>query len=102
MLEDSNKVELDDSVQTDAKWTKFAAQLKDAMAEYPLEGVTILLRRFNAEELASDDGGDVLTFNQETQRFEFAIHPSRNFPPAWRVADRIDSFLNPDEEAALS
>ena len=102
MIEDLNTVELDGMVQSQPKWTKFAAQLKDAMAEYPLEGVMVLLRQFNAEELASDDGGDVLTFDQQTQRFEFAIHPARNFPPAWRVADRIDAFLNPDEDAALS
>jgi hypothetical protein len=102
VTEDPNEVELDEPVQRQAKWTRFAAQLRDAMAEYPLEGVTILLREFNKAELADDDGGDVLTFNQETQRFEFAIHPARSFPPAWTVADRIDAFLNPDEEAALS
>jgi hypothetical protein len=97
-----NRVELDEPVQAQSKWTRFAAQLTNAMAEYPLEGVTILLRQFNKAELTNDDGGDVLTFDQETQRFEFAIHPARNFPPAWTVADRIDAFLNPDEDAALS
>jgi hypothetical protein len=43
-----------------------------------------------------DGEQELLTFNLEGQRFEFALAPAHKFPAAWKIADRIDSFLNPD------
>ena len=63
--------------------------------EYSLEGITVVLREMTAEEaLARED--ELLTFNPQGQRFEFALPPAGKFPAAWKIADRIDSFLNPD------
>jgi hypothetical protein len=43
-----------------------------------------------------DGESELLTFNQENQRFDVALSASHKFPPAWKLADRIDGFLNPD------
>jgi len=96
-----NTVELHHAIRLKPNWAKFADKLKNAMADYPLDGVTVVLREMSSEEMA-DEEADLLTFDQENQRFEFAIAPGGNFPAAWKVADRIDAFLNPDEDAALS
>ena len=93
-----NTVELDVTLRGDARWTAFAAKLKAALSdEYQLDGVTVALRELTPQEAASETG-DLLTFDQNTQRFEFAIGPGQHFPAAWKVADRIDGFLNPDPE----
>jgi len=93
-----NVIELAETLREDARWTTFAAKLEAAMShEYQLDGVTIALRELTAEE-AVDEPRDRLTFNQDTQRFEFALGPGQHLPAAWKVADRIDGFLNPDPE----
>ena len=91
-----NIIELHEAVSEKPGWTEFANKLKAAMTyEYSLEGVTVVLREMTAEEaLVGED--DLLTFNQQTQRFEFAQPPTGKFPAAWKIADRIDFFLNPD------
>ena len=91
-----NIIELHEGVNGKPGWAEFANELKVAMTEaYSLENVTVLLREMTADEaLAGED--ELLTFNQQIQRFEFALLPTGKFPPAWKIADRIDSFLNPD------
>jgi hypothetical protein len=93
-----NVIELDETLRGDTRWTTFAAKLEAAMShEYQLDGVTVALRELTAEE-AVVESHDVLSFNQDTQRFEFALSPGQHLPAAWKVADRIDGFLNPDPE----
>jgi hypothetical protein len=91
-----NIIELHERVNGKPGWAEFANKLKAAMTdEYSLEGVTVVLREMTAEEvLAGDD--ELLTFNPHSQRFEFALPPNGKFPAAWKIADRIDAFLNPD------
>ena len=96
-----NNVELTEGL-TEPKWHHFAAKLRDAMKDYPLTGVTVVIRAAQPEEAADETDGYVLTFNQELQKFEVAIDTSRSFPAAWHVADTIDHFLNLDEDAAES
>jgi hypothetical protein len=91
-----NIIELDEAVHGNPRWAEFAAKLKEAMDdEYRLDGVTVVLREMTAEE-CKDGESELLTLNQERQRFEFALPPGGMFPAAWKIADRIDSFLNPD------
>jgi len=91
-----NIIELHDVVNGKPGWAEFASKLKAAMTdEYSLEGVSVLLREMTADEaLAGED--ELLAFNPQSQRFEFALPPTGKFPAAWKIADRIDSFLNPD------
>jgi hypothetical protein len=91
-----NIIELHEGVNGKPGWAEFASKLKEAMTdEYSLENVTVVLREMTADEmLAGED--ELLTFNQKSQRFEFALPPTGRFPAAWKIADRIDSFLNPD------
>jgi hypothetical protein len=91
-----NIIELDQGVSGNPRWVEFAEKLKEAIdQEYRLEGLTVVLREMTTEE-AVDGEKDLLTFSQAKQRFEFALPHGSNFPPAWEIADRIDSFLNPD------
>jgi hypothetical protein len=95
-----NIIELDETLLRNPHWTTFAAKLRDSIAnEYQLDGVTIVLRELTEDE-AHAETGDLLTFNQDSQRFEFALGHGRHLPAAWKVADRIDGFLNPDPEDA--
>jgi len=92
-----NIVELHQTVHGKPGWTEFAEKLKKALAEeYRLDDITVVLREMTAEE-AGDGEHELLAFNQDTQRFEFALSPAHKFPSAWKIADRIDSFLNPDD-----
>ena len=91
-----NTVELSEALQGIPKWTRFAEKLKKAMTdEFRLDGVTVLLRELSAEERMNEEH-DVLIYNHERQRFEFGVRPAEGCSPPWRVADRIDYFLNPD------
>jgi hypothetical protein len=91
-----NIIELHEGVNGKRGWAEFANTLKAAMTEeYALEGVTVVLREMTAEEALAGES-DLLTFNQQSQRFEFALPPNSKFPGAWKIADRIDSFLNGD------
>src|SRR5262245_32586453 len=91
-----NIIQLHEAVGGNSGWVEFAAKLKEAMEEeYRLDGVTVVLRGMTAEE-AQDGESELLTFSQENQRFEVALPPGGKFPAAWKIADRIDSFLNPD------
>src|SRR5205085_11455261 len=93
-----NNVELDEPLTGDPKWIRFADKLKEAMTdEFKLDGITIVLRELTTEEKINEER-DVLTFNHDRQLFEFGISPADHCPPAWKVADRIDSFLNPQVE----
>jgi hypothetical protein len=91
-----NTIEVHEGLRGEPGWLKFAENLKKVMTEeYRLEGVTVVFRETTAEEaLAGED--ELLTFNQESQRFEFALRPGVKFPAAWKIADRIDGSLNPD------
>jgi hypothetical protein len=95
-MDPMNTIELHEGLHGKPGWPKFAEALRKVMEEeYRLDGVTVVLREITAEEaLAGED--ELLTFNQESQRFEFALPPGGKFPAAWKIADRIDSFLNPD------
>jgi len=94
-----NTVEVDDALRGNAKWTKFADKLKQAMTdEYELDGVTVVLRELSAEESKHEDG-ELLAFHPDRQWFEFAVPAMDDLPSAWKIADRIDHFLNPDPEA---
>jgi hypothetical protein len=91
-----NNVELQEAVREKPGWAEFAAKLKTAMTdEYRLENVYVVVREMTAEE-ERDGESELLTFNQENQRFDVALSASHKFPPAWKLADRIDGFLNPD------
>ena len=91
-----NTIELHETLRGDPGWAEFADKLKTAMTdEYRLDGVTVVLREMTPEE-ALENESELLTFGQRTQRFELALHASARFPAAWKVADRIDGFLNPD------
>jgi hypothetical protein len=93
-----NIVELDGALLDNPRWTKFAARLKKAMMEeYRLDGVTVVLRKLTAEE-ALGNAGELLGFDHEHQRFEFALAADARLPAAWKIADRMDHFLNPDTE----
>ena len=91
-----NVIELDETLRGKAGWAEFVEKLKTAMAdEYSLDGVTLFLREMTAEE-ALENEPELLTFSQQRQRFELALQSGARFPAAWKIADRIDSFLNPD------
>ena len=91
-----NNVELHEAVREKPDWAGFAAKLNTAMTdEYRLEGVSVVIREMTPEEESAGEH-DLLTFNQVRQQFEVALSPSHKFPPAWKIADRIDGFLNPD------
>jgi hypothetical protein len=91
-----NNIQLHEAVRGNPRWEEFAAKLKEAMEdEYRLEGVTLVLREMTAEE-SQEGESELLTFNPGTQRVEFALPHGGKFPAAWKIADRIDSFLNPD------
>jgi len=94
-----NTIELAGTLKSQAAWIKFAQKLDKAMGEYPLD-VTVIIRELTPEELNADQDRQVLNFVQESQRFEFAVAPDEHPPAAWTIADRIDYFLNPDEDAA--
>jgi hypothetical protein len=90
-----NTVELSESFIGKAKWTHFAEKLKKAMVDdFKLDGVAVFLREMTQEEKDGDES-NVLAFNHQHQRFEFAVSPDDPAPTAWKVADRIDHFLNP-------
>jgi hypothetical protein len=92
-----NVVELHAALKGLAKWQKFAEKLQKAMTEeYRLDGATVILRELTGDETLAGEH-DLLTFNQDSQRFEFAVSPDQDPPPAWKIADRIDYFLNPNE-----
>lgn len=89
-----NDVLLDGPLRGKAKWEEFAAKLHKALSdEYDLDGVTVILRELSAEE-AEREGSESLTFNPDSQRFEFGIGPAKKLPAAWKVADRIEQFLD--------
>ena len=91
-----NIIELQETLRGQLGWAEFVEKLKTAMAdEYRLDGVTVVLREMTAEE-ALEDESDLLTFSQQSQRFELAVRQAARVPAAWEIADRIDSFLNPD------
>ena len=94
-----NDVLLDGPLQGRPKWEEFAAKLHKALAdEYDLDGVTVILRELSAEE-SEREGGESLTFNQDSQRFEFALGPAEKLPAAWKVADRIEQFLDLESDS---
>jgi len=95
-----NHVEFAKELHETDKWKDFAEKLRKSLGEYPLSGVTVILRKMTAEEKAQKEGEYVLTFQHKEQRFEVGLDDAAVFPPAWRIADTIDHFLNPDEEAA--
>ena len=91
-----NIVELDERLRAKPGSTDFVENLKAAIAEeYRLDGVTVFLREMTSDEALSGED-ELLTFDQASQRFEFALRPAREFPAAWKIADRIDYSLNPD------
>ena len=91
-----NTIELHETLRGKPAWAEFVDKLKTAMAdEYRLDSVTVVLREMTAEE-ALENESELLTFSQHSQRFEVALRQAHRFPPAWEIADRIDSFLNPD------
>jgi hypothetical protein len=91
-----NTIELHEAVREKPGWAEFAVKLKAAMTdEYRLDDIHVVVREMTAEE-ERDGETELLTFNPETQRFDLALSASHKFPPAWRLADRIDGFLNPD------
>jgi hypothetical protein len=91
-----NIIQLHEAVRENQQWVEFAAELKKTMEdEYRLDGVTVVLREMTAEEAQSGES-ELLTFNLEKQSFEFALPRGEKFPAAWKISDRIDSFLNPD------
>src|SRR5262245_32483675 len=91
-----NTIELHETLRGEPGWAEFIDKLKTAMAdEYRLDGVTVVLREMTAEE-ALENESELLTFSQKSQRFELALRTASRFPAAWKIADRIDSFLNPD------
>ena len=91
-----NVIQLHESIRENPRWVEFAAKLREAMEdEYRLDGVTVVLREMTAQE-AQDGEPELLTFNQDRQSFEFALPHGGKFPAAWKISDRIDSFLNPD------
>jgi hypothetical protein len=95
-----NDVLLDGPLRGKAKWQEFAAKLQKALAdEYNLDGVTVVLRELSPEEVERE-GGESLTFNQDSQRFEFALGPAEKLPAAWKVADRIEQFLDLESDSA--
>ncbi|HET9219927.1 MAG TPA: hypothetical protein VFR18_23295 [Terriglobia bacterium] len=91
-----NVIELPEVLRSKPGWGEFVDKLKTAMAdEYRLDSVTVVLREMTAEE-ARENESELLTFSQQSQRFELALQRDVPFPAAWKIADRIDSFLNPD------
>jgi|KBSSwiStaDraftv2_1062776.scaffolds.fasta_scaffold18446_8 hypothetical protein len=91
-----NTIQLHEAVRENPRWVEFAAKLKEAIEdEYRLDGVTVVLREMTAEE-AQGGESELLSFNGQSQSFEFALPRGGKFPAAWKVSDRIDSFLNPD------
>ena len=65
-----NRVELDEALHGQPKWAAFAE--------------------------ADGPDPDLLTFNQKDQVFEFAVDPAKHLPAAWKIANKIDVFLNPN------
>jgi len=91
-----NIIELHETLRSRPGSSEFVDKLRTAMSdEYRLDGVTVVLREMTAEE-ARENESEMLTFSQQAQRFELALQPTARFPAAWKIADRIDSFLNPD------
>jgi hypothetical protein len=72
------------------------------MRDYPLTGVSVVIRQMTTDEATNETEGYLLTFNQDLQKFEVAVDPSRSLPAAWQIADTIDHFLNLDEDTAES
>jgi hypothetical protein len=96
-----NDVQLDGPLRGNAKWEEFAVKLQKSMAdEYGLDGVTVVLRELSAEE-AVREGGESLTFNQDSQRFEFGVGPAEKLPAAWKIADRIEQFLDLESDSKI-
>jgi hypothetical protein len=95
-----NTIELVGTLKSKEQWMKFSKKLEKAMGDYPLDGVTVVVRELTAEELNADHDRQVLNFVDKSQCFEFAVAPNERPPAAWTIADRIDYFLNPDEDAA--
>ncbi len=93
-----NRIQLDEALRGQPQWTAFARKLEKAMAEeYRLDGVTVVLRQLVGDETEGPDP-ELLTFNQKEQLFEFAVDSAKHLPAAWKIADRIDGFLNPNLE----
>ena len=91
-----NTIELHETLSGKPGSAEFVEKLKTAMAdEYGLDGVTVVLREMTAEE-ARENESELLTFSQQSQRFELGLRPEGRFPAAWKIADKIDYFLNPD------
>lgn len=90
-----NKIELAEELRLQPRWAKFAGNLEREMREYPLDGVTIVIRRLTTEEMKNDSDRQVLRFNQGEQLFDFAVGPKESPPDAESLADQIDNFLNP-------
>ena len=91
-----NRVELDEALHGQPKWAAFARKLEKAMTEeYRLDGVTVVLRELVGAEADGPDP-ELLTFNQKDQVFEFAVDSAKHLPAAWKIANRIDGFLNPN------
>jgi hypothetical protein len=91
-----NTIELHETLRDKPGSDEFVNKLKTAMAdEYRLDGVTVVLREMTAEE-ALENESELLTFSQHNQSFELALRHAARFPAAWKIADRIDYFLNPD------
>jgi hypothetical protein len=91
-----NTIDLHENLRGKPGWAEFVDKLKTAMAdEYGLDGVTVVLREMTAKE-ALENESELLAFSQQNQRFELALRQEAPFPAAWKIADRIDSFLNPD------
>jgi hypothetical protein len=91
-----NTIELHEGLREKSGWLKFAENLEMVMTEeYRLDGVTVVLRETTAKEML-DGEDELLTFSQASQHFEFALRPGGKFPAPWKIADRIDDFLNPN------
>ena len=94
-----NDVLLDKQLLGNKKWEEFALKLQRALAdEYALDGVTVVLREMTREEVERE-GNEYLAFIQKTQRFEFALSPTEKLPAAWKIADRIEQFLNVESDS---
>jgi hypothetical protein len=93
-----NRIELDESLRGQPKWVAFARKLEEAMTkEYRLDGVRVVLKELAGAE-ADGPEPELLTFSQQNQFFEFAVDSAKHLPAAWKIADRIDGFLNPNVE----
>ena len=97
-----NKVELAAALQEKRGWPKFADKLEEAMREYRLDGITIVIRELTAKEMDEDSDRQVLSFNHDRQQFNFAVGPNEIPPAAWTVADKMDYFLNPQGKPRIT